>query len=85
MPGVDHECPIQVDDMQPGRPLLSPADGRLRRVVAVGRLRAGIALAQPDDLPPAQVDGRENDQSHAFTSPTKLRKIASPTCWLFSG
>ena len=87
------ERAIQIDDMQPLRSLGDPAPGGLNGIVVKDGLSVGAALLQAHAAPVAQVDGGVDD--HVCASPlpaevtpailSQLRRICSPTSWLFSG
>ena len=54
-------------------------------ILAVDRLLLGIALGQSNDLSISQIDGREDGEGCHWQRSAKLRRIARPTRWLFSG
>ena len=47
---------IQIDDVHPGRTLVTPLPGNLQRVIAEHRFAFHPAFLQPDDVAVAQVD-----------------------------
>ncbi len=83
--GAAAEGGVQVDHVQPARPLGGEPGGGLDRVAVAG-LGAGDPLDEPGRLPVEQVDRREQLQGHAArTSVTKLASRARPASPDFSG
>ena len=58
--------------MQPARARIGEPAGHLDRVVAVGRLAAEVALAEPNDATAAQVDRRQELERSCFVHVTML-------------
>src|SRR4029450_1716809 len=83
--GTAPERCVQVDHVQPARPLGGEPGGGLDRVAVAG-LGAGDPLDQPGRLAVEQVDRREQLEGHAArTSATKLASRDSPAAPDFSG
>ncbi len=82
--GTAAERGVQVDQVDPVGAVTLPAQRRVQRRAVLG-FAAGLALHQAHGSALDDVDCRQQDQRHGYSSPTQLLRMAAPASPLFSG